>query len=132
MAFDYGPVISAAGTLIGAFGRTVKVITLSEAETDSDKPWRGTANPRTTPSLSVTAKGVFVHPSSAEDFGIKVEDINGLGLKTQVCLVAASGIADALEDSDEIEDDGVTWRIISAVVLRPGDDKILYMFFVER
>lgn len=132
MAFDYGPVIATAATLIADFGRTIKVIKISEAETDSAKPWRGVENPRATPALSVTVKGVFVHPSSAEDFGIKVEDINGLGMKTQVCLVAANVSTESLEDADEIEDEGVTWRIINAVVLRPGDAKIIYMFFVER
>ncbi len=132
MAFDYGPVIAAAGTLISDFGRDLTVIELSEVEDDSNEPWRGTANPRATPKLSVSAKGVFVHPSSAEDFGLKVEDMDGLGLKTQVCLVAANVSTAKLEDADEIEDDGVSWRILNAVVLKPGADRILYMFFVER
>lgn len=132
MAFDYGPVIAVAGTLISDFGRDLTIIELSEVEDDSNEPWRGTDNPRTTPKLSVKAKGVFVHPSSAEDFGFKVEDINGLGLKTQVCLVAANVSTTNLENADEIEDDGVSWRILNAVVLRPGANRILYMFFVER
>ena len=71
---DLATLALTAKRLIDANGRTITVRRLSRVEEDPAKPWRGTTDVRTTPDATVSVKGVFVHPHSAIELGIRVDN----------------------------------------------------------
>lgn len=130
MAINYTSILATAQRLINANGRTVSVIRLSRALDDAGKPWRGTANPRTTPDATQSLKGVFVSAGSATDLGFLTEVPETIALEHKFMITAAvTGVE--LEDYDEVVDDSKYYKIVRCQKLQPGDTALLYFFELE-
>lgn len=124
-----------ANTLVAAKGRTVTFIKLSRATDDAAKPWRGAADPRTTPEASASVPVVVVPPTGVTALGFGMEP-NELVKRAEQIMIAAPGgsSSDKLEEFDEVIDtDLTTWKIGPVQALRYDDGPtILYYVGVRR
>jgi len=130
MAINYTSILTTAQRLINANGRTVFIIRLNRALDDSDKPWRGTADPRTSPDATQSLKAVFVSAGSASNLGFLTESPETIPFEHKFMITAAvTGVE--LEDYDEVVDDSKYYKIVRCQKLQPGDTAVLYFFELE-
>ena len=132
-AFDYTTLANDAKQLINDFGRSATFIKFDQTPADPAKPWRGDGTPRDTPAATSTVFCVFVHPSSATQLGLSVREPDFTGRQAQI-VIFAPGDTDAnnYETFDEILDGTIRWKIVRTELLKPGNLRMLYFFFVER
>lgn len=130
MAVDYTSLAAVAAELISANGREVEFIRLSRVLDSPTQPWRGTADPRTTPDDSVEVSAVFVHPNSARDLGFVTITPEMIPAEAKTIIVAADSGED-LEDFDEVIDDGKYYKITRSDKLQPGSVPLVYFFVLE-
>ncbi len=124
-----------AYNIILAKGRMVDFVKLDRTVDDSAKPWRGTADADATPEAQVSYPVVAVPPTGVVSLGLSMASAELLKRSEQI-LIAATGptSTDDLEEFDEVwDDDGTTWKIVDAQVLRHDDGpRILYYVGVRR
>lgn len=123
-----------AALKVAAKGRSVTFIKLETTPADSDKPWRGAADPRTTPADSLSTSAVFVPLSSASNLGLSTKSEELVKRTRQVAIVAlGSESTEDLEDYQElIDSDGSRWRITFIETLKPADVRIMHFVGVGR
>ena len=134
MAFNYAGVSKKAKKLVDKFGREITFIQLSEALTDSTKPWRGSLTPRVNPANSLIIKGVFVPPSSSVELGLQTIKPGMTDRASQIIIIApgVEHVDVEFEQFDEVLDGTVRWKIVKVETLKPGSDRIVYFIEVER
>lgn len=126
MALNYTNFRTLADRLIGENGRDLTLVRRDQANaTDPAKPWRGSTEAAT---ISTVVKGVFVE--------YEREDFDGSLVRRgdKRVLVAAKDVEDEtsgslnvkIEDYDHILDVGVRWKIITAELIEPGSQRIMY------
>lgn len=125
-----------ARTIVAAKGRLVSFVQLSRADDDTDKPWRGSTNPRAVPAATVAdVPVVVVPPSGVTALGFSMEPAELLKRAEQIMIAApGSAVTEDLEAFDEVVDtDGSIWKIGPTQALRYDDGPtILYYFGVRR
>lgn len=114
--YNYAALRDTAASLIERFGREVTFRRLSRDPSDTAKPWRAGGDPE-----DVVVTAVIVGD---------VRDGDPRRPAADQVLVAAGG--DALEGFDQMIDGGVSRRVESIEVLKPGDDVVLYIAKVLR
>lgn len=136
MSFNYNKLAATARRLVERFGRTV---TLVKYDHDEDnlinpaKPWRGVQAPRGADATEVVQSMVFVEPSSAEKFGLKVEmSVSHSRIRMVGLLAPGPGDTNSYAEFDEIIDGNLRWKIMSSNNLIPGPVPMIYFFTVER
>lgn len=126
---DYVALAQTALELIKANGRQVTFRQLVDTPADSNKPWRGAADP-TAGGTTEAAWCVAVPPSSANQLGMSTTD-NDLVKRSEQILIVAPGLND-LADFEEVIDGTVTYRITGVETLRPADVTLLYFVGVAQ
>lgn len=125
-----------ANTLVATKGRLVQFVKLSRADDDSEKPWRGTTDPRTTPEATVDdVPVVVVPPTGVTALGFSMQPTELIKRAEQIMIAApGSSVTQNLEEFDEVVDtDGTTWKIGPTQALRYDDGPtILYYVGVRR
>ena len=116
---------------IETFGREVTFIAFDTTPQSSSQPWKGPANPRTTPSASQTSSAVFVEPSSAVRLGMSVEASDLLKNSEQILMVSLGATVDP-RIYDEVIDGSTRWKIVGLEVLRPNEEYVLAFIGVAR
>lgn len=131
MSIDYQALATVAQGLIEEFGRQVTVIRFAQAPDDADEPWRGAADPRSTPDALLTTGAVFVEPSSATRLGMRAIPEDLLRRVTAVALVAPgpANVFD-LATANELIDGAARRKILVVDTLRPADTTLIYFLGV--
>lgn len=127
---NYARLQATATRLINQSGRTVTFVQIQAYTTDANKPWRGDAVDRVTPTVTLSKVVTQVEPNTNVYLGetIKVEDL----LKNYDKVLLADGV-DILDGYHEvIDDDGSRYRIEYIYKLRPGSVTLLHIFGVRR
>lgn len=131
---DYNELAAIAEELIEDSGREITIIRFDQTPSDSNKPWNGPSNPRTSPDATATLTGCFVPLSDGSSLGLKGLDEDLMKRTDEVCLVAP-GVADPPFDlltANEILDGGEYRKVSFVKTLKPGNVVLLYFIGVER
>lgn len=124
MSIDYVSIAAIAKTLVDGAGRDVTFRQLDTTVADPTKPWRGPANPRSTPLSTLVLKAAFVPLSSSSVLGLSKQAIDLAKKADETCLV---GSTLDLVPYQELTDsrDGRTYKITHIEVLAPGSLTLL-------
>ena len=106
--------------LIARFGRDASIKIKATAPDDPTAPWDGAASD----GVPTIVKAVFL------DFDANQIDGTTIQGGDQKVLVAAKGNP-AIDTADTITDDGKEWRIVSAMLLKPGVTEYLWTLQVR-
>lgn len=123
---DYVKSAATAKRLIEKNGRSVVLVRKSQTPADAAKPWRGPTSPGNTTVGTVKAA---IFPIDEKD------EIGGLIRRgDETAWIAHDSLAtpEDLEDIDALVDGGVTYKVIKACPIGPGDVRIAYQFYVRR
>ncbi len=126
MALDYVSFQNLAERLIETNGRTLSLVLRDQGNlTDPAKPWRASTE---VDLITVVVKGVVI------DF--EKEDFDGTLVRRgdKRILIANKSVTDEggtaanlkIEDYDHVLDGGVRWKIITAMLIEPGDLRIMF------
>ncbi len=126
MALNYTNFRALADRLIRENGRALTIVRRDQANfTDPAKPWRGSTEAA---EVSTAVTGVFIE--------YEKEDIDGELVRRgdKRVLIAAKDVEDEstaaenvkVEDYDHVLDGLVRWKILSAELIEPGSQRILY------
>lgn len=131
MAFDYTGLAAVALELVTDFGREVTLLQLSATAANPAQPWRGQADPRSTPAGSKAVSAVFVDPSSLDALGRETtRGDSWVARASQMVIIATS---EDLEKYDELVDtDGSRFKVIGVRMLKPGPVNLLAYVGVAR
>lgn len=131
--FDYASLVAVAESLTERFGRSITMIAYDTTMADANEPWRGPADPRVAPDLTVTFNGVFVEPESLARLGDQI-NMTDLSNRAQKVIICTPGIDTDVKLYDEVIDsvDNLSWKILMAEVLRPGPDVCCAFLWVRR
>lgn len=133
MAFDYEEIANTAKELVEEFGREVVFERFNTYSQDENKPWQGPPAARTNPTERVTGFAAFVDPGNAKSLGLSTTDIDLLKRSQQIMIFAPGPDLTAdLKQFQEVEDDGVRWKIEFIETLKPGSMVLLYYIGVSR
>ncbi len=128
--YSYASKVLLAERLIGKYGREVTLVRRDRTPADSDKPWRGPADPGT--DETVTLKVVIV------EFDSEAVDGTVIRRDDMRALVAAKDVTDALptaaaiEEYDRLLDGDDEWGIERAKKYKPGDTVIAYELHLRK
>lgn len=119
-----------AKRLIEENGRTVTLYRKVRTPVDVAKPWRGPDTTPATPDPNIVAQvKAVIYPVKEED----VDDgLVRLGMQTAMVAHDSLSPTQDLSDIDAIKDGSYTYKVVKAVVIGPGDVKLVYQFFLER
>jgi hypothetical protein len=119
-----------AKRLIEENGRTVTLYRKVRTPLDVNKPWRGPSTAAATPDPNVVGQvKAVIYPVKEED----VDDgLVRLGMQTAMVAHDSLQSPEDLSDIDAIKDGSYTYKVVKAVVIGPGDTKIVYQFYLER
>lgn len=132
MALDYASFRLLAERLIEANGRDLSLVRRDQGNfTDPAKPWRGSTEADT---ITVIVKGVFIE-FEKEDFDgtlVRRGDKRILIADKSVIDEGGSAVNLKIEDYDHVLDAAVRWKIITAVLIEPGDTRIMFDIHVRQ
>ena len=128
---DYPALIATAQRLITENGRSVTFVEFDTTLDDSDKPWRGPADPRATPESTLTVDAVFVEPLSVEQLGSSTR-IKDLLARSDKIMIVSPGANVDLTIFQEVVDGSESWKIQGVETLQPGSEIILNYVGVSR
>jgi hypothetical protein len=126
MALNYTNFRSLADRLISENGRALTIVRRDQSNfTDPAKPWRGSTEAA---EVSTAVTGVFIE--------YEKEDVDGDLVRRgdKRVLIAAKDVEDEsassenvkVEDYDHVLDGTVRWKILSAELIEPGSQRIMY------
>ena len=121
-----------AERLIEANGRELSLVRRDQGNLiDPAKPWRGSTEADT---ITVVVKGVFIEFEKEDFDGTLVRRGDKRILIADKSVVDEGGNAANLkiEDYDHVLDSGVRWKIITAVLIEPGDTRIMFDLQVRK
>lgn len=129
---DLTPLIATAQRLITENGRAVTLVQFNTTPSNSDKPWLGPADPRSSPDSTLAVDAVFVNPGETFSLGasFKVSDL--MKRSEQIMLVSPGASADMSLYNEVIDTDGSKWKIDQIEVLKPGTSVALVYVGVSR
>lgn len=121
---NYASNAATARRMIKAAGRNVTLVALDFDATDPNRPWRGPADPRATPSRTLTVSFVQVPIASISALGLTK---NTLDLAKKAALTGIISTPEKLDLFQELLDskDGRRYKIAKVDVLEPGNVTIL-------
>lgn len=127
----YNDMATLAEELINEFGRDITFIRFDQAESDSNKPWLGPTDPRTTPNATADIRGIFVSPTG---MGLSTVDEDLLKRSDEICIVAPGVNSPPfdLATANEMIDNSVSKKVLFTETLKPGDVTLLYFLGVAR
>jgi len=127
---DFIAMAAIAQELIDDNGREITLIRYKQAPADTDKPWEGPDDPRTSPDDTTTVIGCFVPMGGS---GLAKEDVDADALKrtSEVCLIGPGAGFD-LGKANELIDDGVSKKISFVQTLKPASTVLLYYVGISR
>lgn len=130
MPFNYAPKLALAIRLVKFYGRPFTLIQMDSTPSDLAKPWRGTAEPRATPTSTLSIYGVFVEPESLERLGMQRSSSDFIKSTEQVMIVAHGS---SLGKFDEvIDENGTEYKISNIQEMQPGGTIILHYIRMQR
>jgi hypothetical protein len=115
-----------AKRLIEENGRTVTLVRKTRTAEDPALPWRGPVDPGNTTVAQVKA---VIYPVTEKD---AIDGLVRLGMETAMVAHDSLTPGQDLSDIDAIIDGSNTYKVVKAVVIGPGDTKIVYQFYLER
>lgn len=121
---NYVKAAATAKRLVDAAGRNVTLVALDFDAQDAAKPWRGTRDPRSTPTQSVVLKAAFLPLSSLATLGMRKETLDLAKKSDNTCLVGSTldlSVYQELVDSL----DGKRYKILLVDELTPGPQRIM-------
>jgi len=123
---NYVKLAATAKRLIELNGRTVTLVRKVRTPADSAKPWRG---PSGTGNTTVASPKAVVYPAVEKN-----EDGQLVSRGFEKALIAHDSLSSPqdLTDIDSIVDGGVTYKVIKAHRVGPGDVTIHYEFDLKR
>jgi hypothetical protein len=123
---NYVKLAATAKRLIELNGRTVTLVRKTRAPADAAKPWRG---PSGTGNTVVASPKAVIYPATEKN-----EDGTLVSRGFEKAMVAHDSISPAqdLSDIDSIIDGSVTYKVIKAYRIGPGDVVIHYEFDLKR
>lgn len=127
---DFVALAATAARLITENGRSVTFVALDETPAAPGQPWLGTPDPRAVPEATLVLNAAFVEPSSVVRLGLAFETSDFIKRADQIMIVAPG--TNDLEDFDEVQDSGTTWKIGDVRVLRPASTTVLAFVSVAR
>lgn len=130
MPFDYSEVAATAIELVTEFGKPITLQRLDVTPPDTDKPWRGPADPRGTPAATLDVSAVFVEPGSLQELGVNAKLLDWVARSEQIAVIAAP--QDLREFSELVDTDSTTWRITGVSTLSPSTTRLLHFVGVSR
>jgi hypothetical protein len=130
---DYVRLAATAVRLVTKNGTLVEFQRLDGAAPDPDQPWNG---PATTPvAQTATTMAIFVHPSAADQFGIRIDVADLTARFSELVIAVPINPADnpALDTFQLVRRVGQSTRKISVIQkLRPAEITLLYYFGIAR
>ncbi len=126
MALDYASFRLLAERLIEANGRDLSLVRRDQGNLiDPAKPWRGSTEAA---EVTVVVKGVFIEFEKEDFDGSLVRRGDKRILVADKSVIDEGGSATNLkiEDYDHVLDNKVRWKIITAVLIEPGDTRIMF------
>lgn len=129
-ATDWTEMVATAQALIDDNGRDVTLIQFDQTPGDTNKPWAGPIDPRTTPANTTTVKGCFV-PIAGSGLGTQTIDEDALKRTGELCLIGP-GVGFDITKADELIDNSVNKKITFVQVLKPAGTVLMYYVGVER
>jgi len=128
-AFDYVEFQDLAAELFTEFGRSVTLVKLDTAITDSSKPWRVNSDPRNTPDDTATVDAVFLDTISSRYLGLNIEfDEAEKGEQKLVLVATAAAPSKDLRSFNELIDGSNRYGIIALNILEPGPEEIFVAY----
>lgn len=127
---DYTALAAKAATLVQNSGRQITLVQYDDTLEDSNKPWRGPVNARTSPKSTLQVYGVFVEPSSATKLGMSTEVSDLLKRSKQVIIIAST--ADLSIYNEVLDSDNSRWKIVGMEKLKPASTTLLYFMGVAQ
>lgn len=130
---DYAALAVTARGLVEANGRQVTLRKLNTTPADSNKPWRGAADPTAAPAAQATPYGVAVPPSSAVALGMSTKDSDLVKRAEQIFIITpVAGETVDYSTMTELLDGSEPYRVLGVEKLRPADVTLLYFVAVAR
>lgn len=132
MAKDYTTIADRAAELVAEYGRSMTAVKFDKVAVDSNKPWEGAADARST-GVSTVITGISVSISDGLKLGITTQD-SDLSKNSDEILIVALGSASAIDLSlyNEIIDQSINWKITVVEKLKPANMVLLYFVGVKR
>lgn len=128
-AFDYSEFQDLAAELFTEFGRSVTLVKLDTAITDSNKPWRASDDPRATPDDTATVDAVFLDTISSRYLGLNIEfDEAEKGEQKLVLVATAAAPTKDLRSFNELIDGSKRYGVIALNILEPGPEEIFVAY----
>jgi len=132
MALDYTSFRNLAERLIEDNGRSLSLVRRDQGNpTDPAKPWRGSTEAA---EVTVAVTGVVIE--------FEKEDFDGTLVRRgdKRILIADKSVIDEgtasanlkIEDYDHVLDGLIRWKIITAVLIEPGDTRIMFDLHVRQ
>lgn len=123
---NYVKLAATAKRLIELNGRTVTLVRKTRTAADAAKPWRG---PSGTGNTTVATPKAVIYPAVEKN-----EDGALVSRGFEKAMIAHDSLSPKqdLTDIDAIVDGGVTYKVIKAYRIGPGDTTIHYEFDLKR
>ncbi len=115
---DLAPIILIAQVEIAANGRQVTFIKHNSTLADTNQPWEGPTNARTTPDSVAVMSAVFFNPTEASKLGISFVQDDLVPRAEQIMMVSPGTVN--VQDFQEVLDEGVYWKIGHVEIFKPG------------
>lgn len=130
---DYTTIAETALTLIEGTGREITVIRFNQTPADTDYPWEGPADPRSSPDATTDVYATFVSPSQASELGMETVDADLLKRTSDIAIVAPGPtLTFDLSTANEVTDGDITKKILDVQKLKPGATTLLYFLFLAK
>lgn len=134
MAIDQTAMLAVAQRLIGENGREIVVRKLNKSAADTDKPWRGSAEPAAPGGTfsATTMRALSVMPNSMIELGLTSIAQFSLNQAGEALYVVAPNTPPVdILNHDEVVDGDKTYRIVRVEELRPANLALLYFVTVK-
>jgi hypothetical protein len=131
---DHSKFIALAKKLINKEGREISFLKLAGTSVDPDRPWKGAARPAGEPppiSHIAVAMAVFLPVGSGFSKEYKIDELFK-GAEQMLLTSPHDSSTVNLAEYNLVEDDGVRWRIVGVLELRPANQTVLFAMGVAR
>lgn len=128
---NYAANAATARRMINGAGRNVTLVQLDFNAPNSAKPWRGVADPRSTPTRSIPLKAVFVSVAAVSALGLTKTTMDLAKKADLTCMVSTPEKVDLFQELVDSKD-GRRYKIMKVEVLAPGDVTILQFLVLKQ